>query len=172
MAFASIIAHAQKWCGHPSCLEKLWNIRPLFCEFNLVIMVNTEAATGGVLFKKVFLEISQNSQENICVRVSFLIKKRPAHLLKKRPWHRCFPVNFVKLLKTPFFSRTSPVAASINSEWIDAMVLKVSYGLLEEFYRVRCKKKKKHDDNKNGGNFDSTKKRRCGYGKLWILMGN
>ena len=27
---------------------------------------------------------------------------RPVTLLKKRPWHRCFPVNFVKLLRTPF----------------------------------------------------------------------
>ena len=35
-----------------------------------------EAATRGVLQKKVFLEISQNSQENTCVRVSFLSKKR------------------------------------------------------------------------------------------------
>ena len=26
---------------------------------------------------------------------------RPAALLKKRPWHRCFPVNFVKFLRTP-----------------------------------------------------------------------
>ena len=171
MAFASIIAHAQKWCGHPSCLEKLWNIRPLFCEFNLVIMVNTEAATGGVLFKKVFLEISQNSQENICVRVSFLIKKRPAHLLKKRPWHRCFPVNFVKLLKTPFLpEHLRWLLLSIASElmhwsWKSPMVYWKNF---IEFVA----KKKKHDDNKNGGNFDSTKKRRCGYGKLWILMGN
>ena len=31
-------------------------------------------ATGGVLLEKVFLEISQNSQENTCARVSFLIK--------------------------------------------------------------------------------------------------
>ena len=30
-----------------------------------------EAATGGVLYKKVFLEILQNSQENTCGRVSF-----------------------------------------------------------------------------------------------------
>ena len=37
----------------------------------------SEAATGGVLWEKVFLEISQNSQENTCVRVSFLIKLRP-----------------------------------------------------------------------------------------------
>ena len=42
-----------------------------------------------------FLEISQNSQENICAR--------PATLLKKRLWHRCFLVNFVKFLRTLFF---------------------------------------------------------------------
>ena len=55
--------------------------------------------------KKVLLEILQNSQENICARVSFLIKlqARPATLLKKRLWHRCFPVNFVKILRTPFY---------------------------------------------------------------------
>ena len=35
-----------------------------------------------------------NSQENICARVSFLIK---------RLWHRCFSVNFMKFLRTPFF---------------------------------------------------------------------
>ena len=28
---------------------------------------------------------------------------RPATLLKKRLWRRCFPVNFVKFLRTPFF---------------------------------------------------------------------
>ena len=32
-----------------------------------------EAAAGGVLQEKVFIEISQNSQESACVRVSFLI---------------------------------------------------------------------------------------------------
>ena len=34
----------------------------------------SEAATRGVLQEKVLLEISQNSQENTCVWVSFLIK--------------------------------------------------------------------------------------------------
>ena len=33
-----------------------------------------ETATRGVLWKKLFLEISQNSQENTCTRVFFLIK--------------------------------------------------------------------------------------------------
>ena len=52
----------------------------------------------GVLYEKAFFEISQNSQENTCGRVL-----RPATLLKKRPWYKCFPVNFVKNLRTPFF---------------------------------------------------------------------
>ena len=39
-----------------------------------------------------FLKILQNSQENTCTRVSFLIR---------RLWRRCFPVNFAKFLRTP-----------------------------------------------------------------------
>ena len=39
----------------------------------------SELATRGVLCKKVFLGISQNSQENTCARVSFLIQ---LHLLR------------------------------------------------------------------------------------------
>ena len=35
---------------------------------------NKEAATGCVQCKEVFLKILQNSQENTCARVSFLIK--------------------------------------------------------------------------------------------------
>ena len=31
----------------------------------------------------------------------------PATLLKKRLWHKCFPVNFVKFLTTPFLQNTS-----------------------------------------------------------------
>ena len=38
------------------------------------LFIATEAATTGVLCKKVFLEISQNSQENTCARVSFSIR--------------------------------------------------------------------------------------------------
>ena len=42
--------------------------------------------------------ILKNPQENTCVGVSFLTTS-----LKERPWHRCFPMNFAKFLKTPFF---------------------------------------------------------------------
>ena len=32
---------------------------------------------------------------------------RPATLLKKRLWHKCFPVNFAKFLRTPFLQNIS-----------------------------------------------------------------
>ena len=33
--------------------------------------------------------------------------QRPASLLKKRLWHKCFPVNFAKFLKTRFLQNIS-----------------------------------------------------------------
>ena len=48
--------------------------------FNSRSLVEGEAATRGVLCKKVFLEISQNSQENTCARVSFLINLQASGL--------------------------------------------------------------------------------------------
>ena len=36
-----------------------------------------------------------------------LLAGRPVTLLKKRLWHRCFPVNYVKFLRTPFLQNTS-----------------------------------------------------------------
>ena len=68
-----------------------------------------EAVTRKCSVKKVFLETSQNTQENTCARVSFLINLqawglRPATLWKKRLRRRCFPVNIVKFLRTPFLT--------------------------------------------------------------------
>ena len=55
-----------------------------------------EAVVRRCPVKKVFLEISQ---ENTCTRDSFLIT-----LLEKSLWHKCFPVNFAKFLRTPIFT--------------------------------------------------------------------
>ena len=38
---------------------------------------------------------------------------RPATLFKKRLWHRCFPVNFAKFLRTLCLDRTPPAVASV-----------------------------------------------------------
>ena len=46
-----------------------------------------------------FLEISQNSQENT--------RPKAYNFIKKRLWHRCFPVNFAKFLRTSFLQNTS-----------------------------------------------------------------
>ena len=43
-------------------------------------ILHTEADTGVVLWKKVFLGISQNSQENTSVRVYFLIRLQASGL--------------------------------------------------------------------------------------------
>ena len=77
-----------------------------FCWQKSTFLCDSEAVIQRCYVKKVFLEISQTSQENTCARVSFLIKWQaaPATLLKNRPWHRCFSVNFAKFLRTPFFT--------------------------------------------------------------------
>ena len=58
-----------------------------------------------------FLEILQNSQENNCARVSFLIKLQTSE--KKR--HSCTGVlsEYCEISNNNFFYRTPPVAASV-----------------------------------------------------------
>ena len=62
------------------CMKKVYCFPSLtflshFClHFLCNIPKHAEAATRGVLWRRVFLEISQNSQENACARVSSLIK--------------------------------------------------------------------------------------------------
>ena len=62
----------------------------------------------------VFLKISQNSQENTCVRLPSLIKLRPATLLKKKLWHGGLPVNFDKFLRTPSSTNTASECVSVG----------------------------------------------------------
>ena len=66
----------------------LWRLR----EVPGMSLWNTEAVAWRCSVKKMFLEISQNSQENTFVT-----------LFKKRFWHGCFPVNFLKFLRAHFF---------------------------------------------------------------------
>ena len=66
-------------------LLQLRNLTVYRCSDNSLVNCNSlicisEAATRGVLCKEVFLKISQNSQENTCARVSFLIKLQASGL--------------------------------------------------------------------------------------------
>ena len=67
-----------------------------------VAFIHVEAVAKRCSVKKVSMEISQNSQEITCDRVSFLIKLQT--LLKKRPWYKCFPVKFTHFLRAHFFT--------------------------------------------------------------------
>ena len=65
--------------------NKSQSIRIIFYQLEssfskTLLKIMTEAANRGVLWKKVFLEISQNSQENLSPKVSFLIKLQASGL--------------------------------------------------------------------------------------------
>ena len=81
----------------------------------------TEATTTGVLWKKVFLEILQNPQENTCARAFFnkVAGHRPATLVKKGLWHRCLPVNFAKFRRTSFYRTPLAACFCINFDQVD-----------------------------------------------------
>ena len=69
---------------------------------------NVEGVAQRWSVKKVFLEISQNSQENSSATVSFLMKLQIEacnFLLKKWLWHSCSPLNFAKFLRAPFLTK-------------------------------------------------------------------
>ena len=67
-----------------------------------------ETVTGDVLYKKMFLKTCKIYRKTPVPESLFLIKDlRAATLLTKRLWHRFFPVNFERLLRTPFLQNTS-----------------------------------------------------------------
>ena len=67
-------------------LFRVPKVKPPLCSFckssdeTAVLLFSREAVAQRCSVKKVFLEISQNSQENTCATVSFLIKLLPDSL--------------------------------------------------------------------------------------------
>ena len=68
-----------------------------------MIRATQEALVQRCSVKKMFLEISQNSQENTCARVSFLIKLQTCNCIKKETLAQVFSCEFCEILGTPFF---------------------------------------------------------------------
>ena len=64
----------------------------LFCSLRKGVLRNFAKFTGKSLCQSLFLN-----------KVAGL---RPATLLKKSLWHRCFPVNFAKFIRTSFLQKT------------------------------------------------------------------
>ena len=73
-----------------------------------------KAVVPSCSVEKLFTEISQNSQENSYVSVSFLMKLQvlDLQLNKKETLAQVFSCEFYEISKNTFFYRTPPVAAS------------------------------------------------------------
>ena len=82
---------------------------------NMTIFIHHRSIRPDVFCKKgVLRNFAKFTGKHLCQSIFFnKVADRSATLLKKRLWHRCFPVNFAKFLRTPFFHRTPLVAASI-----------------------------------------------------------
>ena len=69
--------------------------------------VITYRSSRPVVFckKGALRNFTKYSGKHLCQSLFFnkVLDLRPATLLKKRLWHRCFPANFVKFLRTPFY---------------------------------------------------------------------
>ena len=77
---------------------------------NLMLFSRYRSSRPEVFCKKVFLKFSQNSQENTCARVSFLIKFNK--VVKKETLAQVFSCEFCEIFKNRFFKRVLLVAAS------------------------------------------------------------
>ena len=73
----------------------------------------TEAVAQKYSVKKIFLEISQNSQENTCTRVSLSkLQAGACNFIKKETLAQVFSSEFCEVSKNTFSYGTPPVAAS------------------------------------------------------------
>ena len=81
----------------PTIFE-VWSLN-VYCLF-------LEAVAQRCSVKRVFLEISQNSHENTCARVSFLIKleTQACKFIKKETLVQAFSCEFYEIFKNIFFT--------------------------------------------------------------------
>ena len=91
--------------------KQFWHF-PGTSQYPLILILNRSRSPQKCFIKKLFLKISKNWQENICVRVSLA-----CNLVKKRIWRRCFPANF----------GTSPVNASVFRQLVGQFLINVPY---------------------------------------------
>ena len=82
------------------CLDLKCSVMFYFTAFCKICTIFLKQSSEGVLKNFAKFTGKHLSQRFFFSKVADL---RSPSLLKKRPWHRCFPVNFVKFLRTPFY---------------------------------------------------------------------
>ena len=87
--------HSVLWCNICSDKAPSYTVDPTF-----------RSSQRSWSIKKVFLKISQNSQQNTCAKVSFLIKLQASvcNFIEKEALEQIFPVTFCKIFKNTFFT--------------------------------------------------------------------
>ena len=82
-----------------------------FLYVSALLQLQVTQVTRRCSIKKLFSEVLQNSQENACARVSFLIKlqAKTCSFIKKETLVQVFSCEFCKISY-----RTPPVAASVS----------------------------------------------------------
>ena len=88
------------------CTKLKWNQK----YFMKSKILNFQKQPPEVFYEKgVLWNFTKFTGKHLCQSVVFnkAAWLRPATLLKKRLWHRCFLVNFAKLLRTTFSQNTS-----------------------------------------------------------------
>ena len=77
--------------------------------FDTVLDISRSSHQRCSMKKGVLRNSTKFTGKHLCQRLFFnkVAGLRPATLLKKSLWHRCFPVNFVEFLRTPFLQNTS-----------------------------------------------------------------
>ena len=87
-----------------------------FCDFQIFLKCSKSLkpyrrSHPDVFCKKGILRnFTKFTGKHLCQSLFFnkVAGLRPATLLKKRLWHRCFPANFVKFLRTPLLVACDP----------------------------------------------------------------
>ena len=100
---------------HISCFKN----QMYFSAIKLDAMcLHAVAVTRRCSVKQVLLEISQNSRENTCAKVCFLIKLQAeiCNFIKTEILAQVFSCEFCKIFKNIFSYRTSPVTASAHGK--------------------------------------------------------
>ena len=93
------------YCGAKLTVYKIYisNLL-LWSNRNSVI----ETVTWRCSWKRYCYKFHKIHKKNLCQSLFFnKVADQACNFIKKRLWHRCFPVNFAKFLKTSFY-RTPP----------------------------------------------------------------
>ena len=85
-----------------------YNAHHLWLEFQSVKSSNLKQPPEVFYIKGVVKNFAKFTGKHLGQSLLFnkVAGLRSATLLKKRLWHRCFSVNFVKFLRTPFLQNT------------------------------------------------------------------